>query len=89
MNIVLKMRENEMVKKWFRTIEGKKALAAGYVIALVVIAIEAIRYVISLIVDLIFYGENIETAIESYSYAIGLCVGIIILAILIHYCDWD
>ena len=77
-----------MVKKWFKTIDGKKALAIGYVIALVVLGIEAIRYVISLILDYFVFGASFDKVVESYGYAIGLLVAILILYFLIRRCEW-
>ena len=78
-----------MVLKWFKTEDGKKALAAGYVVALVIIAIDAVRYVISWVTDYIGSGENYEMTVASYGYLFGLIVATIILVYLICKCDWS
>jgi len=77
-----------MVQSFLNSLEGKKALAVGYVIALVVIVIEAVRYVISLILDTLVFGSEFDKAVESYGYVIGLLIAILILGYLIKGCDW-
>ena len=77
-----------MVKKWFKTISGKKALATGYVVVLVVICIEAIRYGISSFLDYFVFGASFDKVVESYGYLIGLFVAILILFLLIKRCEW-
>ena len=77
-----------MVQRFLNSLEGKKALAVGYVIALVVIAIEAVRYVISLILDTLVFGSEFDKAVESYGYVLGLLIAILILGYLIKGCDW-
>ena len=78
-----------MVQRFFSSVERRKALAIGYVIALVVIGIEAIRYVISLILDMFIFGSEFNKAVESYGYVVGLLIAVLILVYLIKGCDWE
>ena len=69
---------------FFEKFETKKALFLSFLIALVLIGIEAIRKFIELIVNLAFYGATIESVIESYGYVVGLLIAVLILFYFTH-----
>ena len=60
---------------FFEKLNIRTAMFLSFLIALVLLAIEAIRKVIELIVNML-YGATVESVIDSYGYVIGLLVAI-------------
>ncbi len=75
--------KNMATKSFFEKPSTQKALVISFMVALILIAIEAIRYVIEVIIDIVFYGYTIDTVIDSYSYLFGIVVAIIILILFL------
>lgn len=83
----LEMKEDKNMKKEekiFKNPEMNKAMFISLLVAIILLAIEAIRYAITLIIDMIIYGASFDKAVGSYSYAFGLLVAILILGYFIR-----
>jgi len=63
-----------MTEFYLKTKEGKKQVLIGLVVAMIVLAFEAIRYAIQISTDIVFWGADLYTVVESYGYAVGLIV---------------
>jgi hypothetical protein len=71
-----------MLVKWLRTEEGRKALTIGYVVALVVIVIEAIRNYILLFFQYLGFSYH---GFGGFGFHVGYLITLFIVIGLLYY----
>ncbi len=77
-------RHNLQKKHWYEKVETRRQLLFGFIVALVVVAIDALRWVASLLIRLISqWGDLDALAIEIWSYCISFGVAVLLLLWLI------
>lgn len=70
-------------KKFFEKKKTKETLLIAFVVAFVLMAIDALRFVATFVIKLIFDNPEMEKIAESYGYLVGFAVGIFALILLI------
>ena len=71
-------------KKWYERVETQRQLLFGFIVALLVVAIDALRFIASWIIKLIskWVGFD-ESTTELWSYSISFAVAVLLLLWLI------